>query len=198
LSRLAAVVFLALVAATFGAFFAAQRLKGATPVVELRGAKRAFSPNGDGRKDVLTTSFVLAQPATVNVSVEQAGHVVTDVVDGRFGAGPQKVTWDGTVGTGRARDGTYAVVVNVTTEAGTVAHPALFRVDTRPPVLRAISFRRLTFRVSEPARVTVVADRRRIVRSVRAGTVSFGRTARRVRAWAEDPAGNLSRTIRSG
>jgi hypothetical protein len=167
-------------------------------VADLSVTPRAFSPNGDGRKDVLTTTFVLAHPAVVNVSVEQAGRLVTDVVDGHFGAGPQKVAWDGTAGTGRARDGTYAVVVNVTTAVGVVPHPAIFRVDTRPPVLRAISYRRLTFRVSEPARVTVVADRRRIARSVRAGTFSLGRTARRVRVWAEDAAGNLSRVLRFG
>jgi N-acetylmuramoyl-L-alanine amidase-like protein len=164
----------------------------------LRVTPQAFSPNGDGRKDALTTTFVLAQPAAVNVSVEQSGRAVADVVDGRLPAGPQTVTWNGTAGTTPVRDGTYAVVVNVTSAVGTVAHTAIFRVDTRPPVLRAVSFRRLTFRVSEPARVTVLADRQRFVRSVRAGTFSFGGTARRVRAWAEDAAGNLSRTLRSG
>ena len=41
----ARVVFLVLVGATFGAFFVAQRLKGAPQVVQLRGIVW-FSPNG--------------------------------------------------------------------------------------------------------------------------------------------------------
>ena len=52
MTRAAVAVFLLLVGATFGAFFVAQRLKGATPVVELRGATRPFSPDGDHVRDV--------------------------------------------------------------------------------------------------------------------------------------------------
>jgi hypothetical protein len=67
-----------------------------------------------------------------------------------------------------------------------------------PPRLRAISFRRLAFRVSEPARVTLTVNGRAYVRNVRAGVFSAGvvRVVRRVVASAEDAAGNISRTLR--
>jgi hypothetical protein len=77
-------------------------------------------------------------------------------------------------------------------------HSSLFRLDTVPPRLRAVSFRRLVFQVSEPARVRVVADGRVTVRSVRAGVFSVAHVGRprRVIASATDAAGNVSRTIR--
>ena len=52
MSQLARVVFALLVAATFGAFFVAQRLKSAESVAEYTKLTRVFSPNGDGRRDV--------------------------------------------------------------------------------------------------------------------------------------------------
>jgi len=63
--------------------------------------------------------------------------------------------------------------------------------------VRALSFRTLRFRVSEPAKVTLIVNGTRIVRSVRAGTFSYryGRV-RTVRIIARDAAGNLSRTLR--
>ena len=48
---LARITFVVLVGATFSAFFVAQRLKSAPPVIELRGLARYFSPNGDGVRD---------------------------------------------------------------------------------------------------------------------------------------------------
>ena len=72
MSTLARVVFLALVVATFGAFFAAQRLKGAPPVVELRG-QRWFSPNGDGRKDTAELRLRLREADVVTVDIDRRG-----------------------------------------------------------------------------------------------------------------------------
>jgi hypothetical protein len=156
----------------------------------------AFSPNGDGRQDTVTFGYRLARDASVRIDVKQGGKLAAAVFVGTLPAGAQTLTWDGIAPTGRLSDGRYAAVLTTTTSLGATARPLTLRVDTRPPRLRAISFRRLTFRVDEVARVTVLADRRRITRSVRAGVVSFGRSARRVRAWALDPAGNLSRTLR--
>jgi hypothetical protein len=156
----------------------------------------AFSPNGDGRQDAVTFGYRLAREASVRIDVKQGTRLAAAVFVGTLAPGPQTLTWDGIAPSGRLPDGRYAAVLTTTTSLGATARPVALRVDTRPPSLRAISFRRLTFRVSEPARVTVLADMRRITRSVRAGVVSFGRSARRVRAWALDPAGNLSRTLR--
>src|SRR5687767_8124490 len=60
-SRLAAAVFLLLVVATIGAFFAAQRLKHQDPLLRYRASDRAFSPNGDGIKDTARIRFRLPE-----------------------------------------------------------------------------------------------------------------------------------------
>jgi N-acetylmuramoyl-L-alanine amidase len=156
----------------------------------------AFSPNGDGRRDTVTFAYELAHQASVRIDVKQGSRLAAAVFVGTLAPGPQTLTWDGTAPSGRLPDGRYSAVLTTTSTFGAVPRPLALRVDTRPPMLRAISFRRLTFRVDEPARVTVLADRRRITRSVRAGAFSFRTTARRVRVWAVDPAGNLSRTLR--
>jgi hypothetical protein len=169
-------------------------------VAHLSVTPRAFSPNGDGRQDAISLSYDLARQASVRVDVRRGAQLEAALFAGSLGAGRQTLGWDGTAAGGEQRlpDGSYSIVLTTTTAIGATAHPLALRVDTRPPVLRALSFRRLLFRVGEPSRVTVVADGRRIVRAVRAGTFSFGRSARRVRAWAQDYAGNLSRTVRHG
>jgi hypothetical protein len=107
--------------------------------------------------------------------------------------GSQTVSWS-PVG---MKDGKYAAVLTATNDVGTVAHTLLFRIDTVPPVLRALSFRSLRFRVSEPATVSLTVNGRRLDRTVRAGVFSL-RTAGRVRSVriaARDAAGNVSRTL---
>jgi hypothetical protein len=91
------------------------------------------------------------------------------------------------------KDGIYAGVLNT----GIADHTVLFRIDTTPPRLRALSFRTLRFWVSEPATIRLVVNGRTVTRKVRAGTFSYryGRV-RRVRIVAQDVAGNLSRTLR--
>jgi hypothetical protein len=103
------------------------------------------------------------------------------------------VSWNGS----GARDGRYAGVLTATNEVGTVAHSAFFRVDTVAPRLRALSFRRLRFTVSEPATIRLTLNGRRITTNVRSGMFSFrGRRVRSVRIVAQDAAGNVSRTLR--
>jgi flagellar hook assembly protein FlgD len=157
-----------------------------------------FSPNGDGRLDSITFSFRLARAAHVRVDVKQSGRLVVPVSIADDNAGDQSVSWDGMTPQRPAPDGTYAAVVTAGTALGTTVHSSLFRLDTVPPRLRAVSFRRLVFQVSEPARVRVVADGRVTVRSVRAGVFSVAHVGRprRVIASATDAAGNVSRTIR--
>ena len=70
MSRLARGVFALLVVATFSAFFVAQRLKSAPPVVGAARVMKFFSPNGDGTRDVETISFRVQEPD--EVSVEKA------------------------------------------------------------------------------------------------------------------------------
>jgi hypothetical protein len=157
---------------------------------------RAFSPNGDGRQDSVMFGYELARQAAVRIDVKRRAEVAAAVFAGTLAAGPQTLTWDGIAPRARLRDGPYSAVLTATTGLGTTVHALPLRVDTRPPALRAVSFRRLVFRIDEPARVTAVADGRPITRSVRAGVFSLGRSARRVRASAEDAAGNVSRVLR--
>jgi flagellar hook assembly protein FlgD len=160
---------------------------------------RAISPNGDGRDDTVTLAFRLARPAHVRVDVKQSGRLVTPVSIADDPAGDQSVTWDGIAEQGRVPDGVYAGVVTVSTDLGTTAHSALFRVDTVAPVLRVISFRRRAFRLSERAVVRLAVRGRVYTRSFKAGLFTFvlPSSPRVYTISAEDAAGNISRKLRS-
>ncbi|TML02813.1 MAG: hypothetical protein E6G36_11045 [Actinobacteria bacterium] len=110
-------------------------------------------------------------------------------------AGAESIGWNA----GGFKDGTYAAVLTATDELGIVRRSVTFRIDKTPPWLRALSFRRLRFWVSEPAKIQLVVNGERVVASVRAGAFSFrhGRV-RSVRIGAQDAAGNLSATLRYG
>jgi hypothetical protein len=154
---------------------------------------KAASPNGDGVQDDLSFRFELTRDASVRLDVKRAGKVVASVYSASLRAGVQTVNWNGA----GVPDGPYAAVLTATNELGTVAHTTAFRIDTRPPVLRALSFRRLRFSVDEPATVHLVLNGRRINRVVRAGVFSFAVTrVRTVRIDAQDAAGNVSRSLK--
>jgi uncharacterized protein with LGFP repeats len=138
-------------------------------------------------------SFELTRAAAARLDIAQGGKTVASVYSASLPAGQQTIGWNAA---GR-KDGTYAGVLTTTTEVGSTSRNALFRVDTKSPTLRALSFRALRFWVSEPARITLVVNGARVVRNVRAGTFSYrhGRV-RSVRIVARDAAGNISRTLR--
>ncbi len=156
-------------------------------------APAALSPNGDGVSDELTVTFELTRAAAVRVEIARAGKTLTSVYSANLQPGEQTVGWNGA----GVKDGKYAAVLTATNEIGRVVHSALFRIDTIPPRLRAISFRRLVFAVNEAVTVRLTVNGKPIVRTVRAGSFSFrhGRV-RAVRAVARDAAGNLSRTLK--
>jgi hypothetical protein len=156
-------------------------------------APLVVSPNADGRNDELTFSFELAQAAAVKLEIAQAGKTLTSVYSADLAPGAQTVSWAPT----GLKDGKYAGVLTATNGVGTVTHTALFRIDTIPPNLRALSFRSLRFRVSEPATIRLTLNGRVTTRSVRAGVFAFhALRVRSVRIVAEDAAGNLSRTLK--
>jgi hypothetical protein len=138
-------------------------------------------------------AFELTRPAAVRLDVAQGARNVVSVYSASLPAGVQNVGWSA----GGRKDGTYAAVLTTTTEVGTTSRSALFRVDTKRPTLRALSFRDLRFWVSEPAKITLVVNGTRVVRNVRAGNFSYrhGRVLR-VRIIARDVAGNLSLTLK--
>ena len=156
-------------------------------------APLVVSPNGDGRNDELTFSFELAQAAAVKLEIAQAGKTLTSVYSADLAPGAQTISWAPT----GLKDGKYAGVLTATNDVGTVTHTAPFRIDTIPPNLRALSFRSLRFRVSEPATIRLTLNGKVITRNVRAGVFAFPAVrVRSVRIVAEDAAGNLSRTLR--
>jgi N-acetylmuramoyl-L-alanine amidase-like protein len=144
-------------------------------------------------KGEITFAFDLARVAAVRLDVQRSGKVVAPVYSATLPPGAQNVGWNA-AGT---PDGTYAGALTTSGVVGNATRTVLFRIDTRPPALRARSFRALRFWVSEPATVTLILNGRRVVRSVRAGTFSYrhGRV-RSVRIVARDAAGNVSPTLK--
>jgi hypothetical protein len=133
----ARVVFIVLVGATFSAFFAAQRLKGAPPVVRVTKMTKFFSPNGDGVRD----------RNDIHVSVKQRDDVTVSVVDRDGGEvrrlvsnvpaqpfRPLDVSWDGrTDEGGTAPDGSYRLRIALRREGRSVTVQRQMVVDTTPP-----------------------------------------------------------------
>jgi flagellar hook assembly protein FlgD len=136
-SRTALAAFVVLVAATFAAFFVAQRLKGAPPVVELHHARSPFSPNGDHRLDVKHFTVEVRHPDKLTVDVvDESGGVVRRLADGRSAhpGVPIPLHWDGRDDDGTiVPDGRYLVRVTLSRTGRTVTAPHPLRVDTRPP-----------------------------------------------------------------
>jgi hypothetical protein len=135
-TSLARVVFLALVAATFGAFFVAQRLKGAPPVVQLQG-QRWLSPNGDGRKDRAELRLRVRESDVLTADlIDEAGNPIKRLVTERpvGPSRPLRVTWDGRGDDGAvAPDGVYRLRGTLLEQGRSVVNPRLITLDTTAP-----------------------------------------------------------------
>jgi flagellar hook assembly protein FlgD len=138
LTTLARAVFAALVIATFGAFFAAQRLKHAPTVIQSFKANRVFSPNSDGRFDRLNVSFLLKEADDVTVDiVDHNGDEVRTIADDRPLEAYRKIPtlkWDGRDEAGRrVPDGLYRARITLRRQGRSIVVPRAFRLDTEPP-----------------------------------------------------------------
>ena len=162
------------------------------PVLVDRTVRRFLVTPAVSRADV-TFSFELLRMSVVRLEIAQNGKTLAQVYSATLQPGPQTVGWN----PAGLKDGRYAGVLTVANEIGTVAHTALFRIDTTAPRLRALSFGALRFSVTEPAAITLVVNGKRGTRNVRAGVFSYrhGRV-RTVRISARDTAGNVSPTLR--
>jgi hypothetical protein len=156
-----------------------------------------FSPNGDKRFDTTTIGYSLDQAATVDVRIQQhpLGALVADLGTQTLQAGPQQLSWDGTVDGQRVPDGTYDVVVSATDPLTTVLESLELTVDTAPPAITMQSFAKLRFTISEAANVMAIVNGKRIPLVVQAGTFTIPVTfkPRTVVLIATDAAGNRSR-----
>jgi hypothetical protein len=147
--RAPVIVFGVLVAATFAAFFVAQRLKNAPSVIqelklETRGAGNVFSPNGDGRRDRVRAGLTLKDADHVTLTwVDEDGDAVRTIVDDRAVAAHRRlwgVPWDGTDDDGRpVPDGRYKLRITLRDQGRTVVYPTSVLKDTRPPRPRVLS-----------------------------------------------------------
>jgi len=104
-TTLARAVFAILVAATFGAFFLAQRLKNSPSVVQQFHLTPVFSPNHDGRFDRMYTSFKLKRADEVTVIVvDSKDDEVRELASEQSVPAytPVRFSWDGRRDDGRA------------------------------------------------------------------------------------------------
>jgi len=155
----------------------------------------AFSPNGDGRRDLVRISFALVAASDVRVRVFRDGRGVIALFASSLLPGVQEVTWNGVRASGPVRDGPYTALVEARDALGTAAFAAPFVLDTAAPITQVLSGRPLRVRVSEPAALVVQVDGTTIRRqATKAGVVPvpWNGTPRRVRVVAWDEAGNRS------
>jgi hypothetical protein len=181
-SRLAAAVFLLLVAATIGAFFAAQRLKSENPLLRYRASDRAFSPNGDGVRDTARIRFKLpeADDVTVTILDEDGGTVARVASNRHLPAGEATLRWDGRGDDNVvAPEDSYRVRVGLRHHGRANTLPHEIELDLTPPRPRISA-------VGGPGRGPIVIDGVRR----RSATAKVTRAARRPRfsVWRTDGA----------
>lgn len=129
-------MFVLLVVATVGAFFAAQALKHGKPLLRYRASTEAFSPNGDGVKDTARIRFKLPEGDDVTVTVLDAdGGRVARIADNQhLGKGEHTLVWDGRTGDGlRAPEDDYRVRVGLRRHGRTNLLPHTVTLDLTPP-----------------------------------------------------------------
>ena len=175
-------MFLLLVAATIGAFFAAQRLKSEKPLLRYRASDRAFSPNGDGLKDSARIRFKLPEADDVTVTILDAdGGTVARVASNRhLPKGEVTLRWDGYAGDNLlAPEDTYRARVGLRRHGRANTLPHSIELDLTPPRPKISA-------VGGPGRGPVVIDGTRR----RAATAAVARPARQPRfsVWRTDGA----------
>jgi flagellar hook assembly protein FlgD len=136
-SLFARAVFVLLVAATFSAFFVAQRLKSAPQVATVHKLTRHFSPNGDGRRDVSRIEVRVREDDDVTITiVDEAGNQVRRLADAVPAVARRSVTvsWDGrTDDGGRAPEGRYRIRVSLRRAGRAVTIGPRLTLDTSAP-----------------------------------------------------------------
>ena len=145
MTRLAQVVFALLVIATGGAFFLAQKLKTADPVLlSFRLKSEAISPNGDGRFERQRITFRLKRSELIDVAVvDERGDSVRELASGVQLPAYRTIvplSWDGRSEDGKvALDGRYRIRVTLRREGRSIVVPQSFRVDDTPPNIKVVS-----------------------------------------------------------
>jgi hypothetical protein len=134
-TRLAAILFAALVGATGAAFFVTQRLKQSPRLVRTLTITRAISPNVPYRKASIRIRLERADRATVSIIDDDGDQVRRLVTDRSYGPG-QKVSmiWDARDDRRRVVvDGEYRVRATLRHQGRSVVLLDTIRVDGTPP-----------------------------------------------------------------
>jgi hypothetical protein len=155
-------------------------------------APAVFTPNGDGAGDALVVSFQLGTAATVRLRVLREDKWVATPFSGPLAAGAQTVGWDGVKRVGKARDGSYTAVLDVTDAVGTSEVSFAFLMDAHAPTIKLLA-RPARVWVSEAAAVTVrVNGALRHLTAPAAGMLPLDgiRKVRTIVVVARDTAGN--------
>ena len=145
MTRLAQVVFALLVVATGGAFFVAQKLKTADPVLlSFRLGSEAISPNGDGRFERQRITFRLKRSELIDVAVvDERGDKVRELASGVQLPAYRTIaplSWNGRDENGKVvADGRYRIRVTLRREGRSIVVPKSFLVDTLPPTIRVVA-----------------------------------------------------------
>jgi len=136
-SLFARAVFVLLVAATFSAFFAAQRLKSAPPVATIKQITQHFSPNGDGRRDVASIRVQVRKDDDVTIAVvDDAGTEVRRLASAVPATSERalRVRWDGRTAAGTAApEGVYRMRVSLRRGGRAVTLNPGLSIDTTAP-----------------------------------------------------------------
>jgi len=136
-TRVVGFLFGALVVATFGAFFAAQRLKASPAVVGEFRRSPFFSPNRDGRFDLASVRFEIRRRGRVSLAVVDAeGDPVRELIDDDTFLPHREIRarWDGLDDDGeRAPDGIYRYRITLPDQGRNVVIPQSVRLDTTAP-----------------------------------------------------------------
>jgi hypothetical protein len=148
-------------------------------------------------RGIATVAFTLTRaPLQLVFEVRQGTRVVAAPPLTSLLAGPQLLTWDETLADGtRAPDGPYTLVLGVTDDVGAFTRTASVTLDTTAPRITVLSYRKLRFRVSEPATLTLVVGSRRFTRTLKGpATTQFWLKAKPASyiLTATDAAGNTS------
>ena len=169
-------------------------------LIGLNVEPQVFSPNGDGRLDTASFNFQLNGPAQVSLVVRRGTRTLGQVFTGQLEAGPQSIEWNGrfrrVVG-----EREYRADLRATSTVATTKQTVPFAVDRTGPRLRLLSSSPLTFKINEPADVTVIFDGSRTVTRRRLTPGRFriapGGAFSSFTAVARDFAGNDGRTVSS-
>jgi len=142
------------VAATFAAFFVAQRLKASPAVVGEFRRSPFFSPNADGRFDRAIVRFEIRKRGRVSLAVVDGdGDEVRELIDDDTFRPYREIRarWDGRDDGGRrAPDGTYRYRITLPDQGRSVVIPQSVQLDTTPPRVRVTAIGPVPDKVPRP------------------------------------------------